>query len=118
MAATLRVHTTLRHPGYEFYDWRKRYGKANEHNGKVPRDHWITDEEKHKILAFFDDNPLEGYRRLAFMMLDRDVVAVSPATVYRVLAQGSRLDRWHKRSSAKGTGFVQPLRPPSPASGR
>lgn len=30
-------------------------------------------------------NPLEGYRWLAFMMLDRDVVRVSPSTVYRVL---------------------------------
>jgi transposase InsO family protein len=95
----------------KFYDWRKRYGKANEHNALVPRDHWITDEERQKILDFFDDNPLEGYRRLAFMMIDRDVVSVSPATVYRVLAQGGRLDRWNKRPSKKGTGFVQPLRP-------
>lgn len=45
------------------------------------------------------------------MMIDRDVVCVSPASVYRVLAQGGRLDRWNKRPSKKGTGFVQPLRP-------
>ena len=95
----------------KFFDWRKRYGKANEHNALVPRDHWITDEERRKILAFFDDHPLEGYRRLAFMMIDRDLVFVSPATVYRVLAQGGRLDRWNKRPSKKGTGFVQPLHP-------
>jgi putative transposase len=95
----------------KFYDWRKRYGRANEHNALVPRDHWITDEERQQILAFFDENPLEGYRRLAFMMIDRDVVYVSPATVYRVLAQGGRLDRWNKRPSKKGTGFVQPLWP-------
>ncbi len=95
----------------KFFDWRKRYGKANEHNALVPRDHWITADERQKILAFFDDNPLEGYRRLAFMMIDRDLVFVSPATVYRVLAQGGRLDRWNKRPSKKGTGFVQPLRP-------
>ncbi len=94
----------------KFFDWRKRYGKANEHNALVPRDHWITDEERRKILAFFDENPLEGYRRLAFMMIDRDVVYVSPSTVYRVLAQGGRLDRWNKRPSKKGTGFTQPLR--------
>ena len=23
----------------KFYDWKQRYGKANEHNGKVPRVH-------------------------------------------------------------------------------
>jgi putative transposase len=33
-------------------------------------------------------NPLEGYRRLTFMMLDADVVAVSPSSVWRVLGQG------------------------------
>lgn len=95
----------------KFFDWRTRYGKANEHKAWVPRDHWITDEERARVLAFFDENPLEGYRRLAFMMIDRDVAFVSPATVYRVLAQGGRLDQWNKRPSKKGTGFVQPERP-------
>lgn len=27
----------------KFYEWRDRYGKANEHNGSIPRDHWILD---------------------------------------------------------------------------
>src|SRR5262245_63816329 len=45
------------------------------------------------------------------MMLDDDVVAVSPATTYRVLAAAGRLDRWARARSKKGTGFVQPLRP-------
>jgi putative transposase len=55
--------------------------------------------------------PLEGYRRLTFMMLDADVVACSPASVYRVLSSAGLLDRWNKKPSKKGTGFVQPLRP-------
>src|ERR1700737_4279889 len=25
----------------KFYSWRDRYGKANEHNALVPRDHWL-----------------------------------------------------------------------------
>jgi len=33
------------------------------------------------IIEFHLKNPLEGYRRLTFMMLDADVVAVSPASV-------------------------------------
>ena len=45
------------------------------------------------------------------MMLDQNVVAVSPATVYRVLAKAGLLDRWNKKVSRKGTGFVQPLAP-------
>jgi hypothetical protein len=94
----------------KFFAWRKRYGKANEHNGLVPRDHWLLDEEKRKIIAFHDRFPLEGYRRLTFMMLDQDVVATSPSSVYRVLAGAGLLDRWNKKPSKKGTGFVQPLR--------
>jgi putative transposase len=43
------------------------------------------------------------------MMLDRDVVAVSPSTVYRVLKRSDRLNTGAKTSSKKGTGFVQPL---------
>jgi transposase InsO family protein len=45
------------------------------------------------------------------MMLDDDVVAVSPASVYRVLKQAGRLDRRRWAPSKKGTGFTQPLRP-------
>ena len=48
---------------------------------------------------------------MTFMMLDADVVAVSPATVYRVLKAAGVLDRWNPKPSLKGTGFVQPLRP-------
>jgi len=45
------------------------------------------------------------------MMLDRDLVAVSPTSVYRVLkAEGLLGNRWQK-PSRKGTGFVQPLAP-------
>lgn len=95
----------------KFRDWRGRYGKANEHNHLVPRDHWLEPWEKEAIVKFFSEYPLEGYRRLCFMMLDQDIVAVSPASVYRVLkAEGLLTNRWNK-PSRKGTGFVQPLAP-------
>src|ERR1700693_5215866 len=58
----------------KFYDWRQRYGRANEHNGWVPRDFWLETWEKEAIIGFHLKNPLEGYRRLTFMMLDHDVV--------------------------------------------
>jgi len=95
----------------KFHTWKQRYGKVNEHNGKIPRDHWLEDWENQAILDYHDRHPLEGYRRLAFMMLDDDVVAVSPATVYRVLKADRRLDRNKFSPSKKGTGFVQPLKP-------
>ena len=95
----------------KFRDWRQRYGKANEHNGNVPRDHWLEPAEKEAIIGFFQRYPLEGYRRLTFMMLDQDVAAASPATVYRVLKKAGLLgSRWNP-PSRKGGGFVQPLQP-------
>lgn len=97
-------------PKARFYEWQRRYGKANEHNGKVPRDHWLEPAERKAIIDFHDKNPLNGYRRLTFMMLDKDIVAASPVTVYRVLKAAGRLDRWKHKPSKKGTGFVQPLR--------
>jgi transposase InsO family protein len=54
-------------------------------------------------------NPLEGYRRLTFMMLDADIVAVSPTSVWRVLGQTGLLSKWNGKPSKKGTGFEQPL---------
>ena len=93
----------------KFYDWRQRYGKVNEHNALIPRDDWLQPWEKQAILDFHDRHPLEGYRRLTFMMLDADVVAVSPSSAYRVLRQAGRLDRHWLKPSKKGTGFVQPL---------
>jgi len=95
----------------KFYEWKGRYGKANEHNGKIPREHWIEAWERQAILDFHDCYPLEGYRRLSFMMLDADVVAVSPSTTYRVLRSAGLLDRWNRKPSRKGTGFVQPEGP-------
>ena len=93
----------------KFYSWRERYGKANEHNGWVPRDFWLEEWEKQAIIAFHWKHPLEGYRRLTFMMLDADIVAVSPSSVWRVLSQAELLSKWKGQPSKKGTGFEQPL---------
>ena len=95
----------------KFYAWRRRYGKVNEHNARVPRDHWLQSWETRSILDFEREYTLEGYRRLAFMMLDRDIVAVSPTSVYRVLKKAGRIRGWNRKPSRKGTGFHQPLGP-------
>ncbi len=92
----------------KYHTWKHRYGKANEHNGQIPRDWWLEDWEKKAIVEYHDKHPLDGYRRLTFMMLDDDIVAVSPSTTYRVLKAARRLDRRPIASSKKGTGFDQP----------
>jgi transposase InsO family protein len=95
----------------KFHDWKRRFGQANEHNALVPRDHWLQAEEQRSILAFHAEHPREGYRRLTYMLLDADLVAASSASVYRVLKEAGRFDRWNRRPTAKGKGFQQPLAP-------
>lgn len=95
----------------KFFAWQKRYGSLNEHNATLPRDHWLEDWERLAIVKFFQEHPLDGYRRLAFMMLDADVVAVSPSTVYRVLSAENLLSRWNPKPNKRGTGFEQPTAP-------
>ena len=92
----------------KFHTWKRRYGSLNLHNGKISRDYWLDDWERVAIVKYHDEHPLEGYRRLTFMMLDDDIVAVSPSTTYRVLKAAGRLDRKCWAPSKKGTGFVQP----------
>lgn len=93
----------------KYHTWQHRYGKANEHNGRVPRDFWLEDWEKAAIIDFHRRHPDHGYRRLTYMMLDEDVVAVAPATVWRVLHNAGLLQRRAWKESAKGKGFEQPL---------
>jgi putative transposase len=57
-------------------DWQKRYQQANKHNCMVVRGNWLTAEERSSIIRYYRLHPDEGYRRLTFMMLDENVVAV------------------------------------------
>ena len=98
-------------PEGTFYSWKQRYGKVNEHNGWIPRDHWLEDWEKQAILDFSWQHPLDGYRRLTYMMLDADIVAASASSVYRVLKLAGVLDRHNPKPSQKGKGFHQPSGP-------
>ena len=95
----------------KFYTWIDRYGKVNEHNAPIPRDFWLENWEREAVIEFAVNNPLEGYRRLTFMMLDQDIVAVSPSSTWRILSQAGLLQKWNRKKSLKGTGFVQPLKP-------
>ena len=82
---------------------------VNEHNCWVPRDFWLDAWEKQAVIEFHLKNPLDGYRRLTFMMLDTDIVAVSPSSVWRVLSQAGLSSKWNGKPSKKGTGFAQPV---------
>ena len=106
-----RLLTWLGIPSSKYYDWCKRYGQNNRHNAQLPRSHWLLDWEKAAILAYQLEHPEEGYRRLAYMMLDANVAAASPSSVYRGLKEGGRLGKRTICPSWKGQGFVQPSAP-------
>ncbi len=93
-----------------FKDWEKRYGKINQHNGQIPRYFWIEECEKEAVIRYYNDHPDDGYRRLTYMMIDDDIVAMSPSSVYRILKQAGLLDNWKKKLSNKGDGFEHPLK--------
>ena len=95
----------------KYHHWKKRYGKVNEHNGLVPRHYWLEAWEKQAIIDYYHQHALDGYRRLSYMLMDKDIVAASPSTVYRTLKSAGLLDQWSPKPSKKGQGFNQPGQP-------
>ncbi len=81
----------------KYHAWKCRYGKVNEHNARVPRDHWLEDWEKRAIAVYARGHPGEGYRRLTYMMMDADIMAASPASVYRVLKDAGLMESWNRK---------------------
>ena len=94
-----------------FYDWKKRLGTENKHNGMIPKGSWILPTERQSIIDYYQKNPLNGCTRLSYMMIDEDVAYVSHNTVYRVLKAEGLLDESSGKPSLKGTGFQQPEKP-------
>lgn len=78
----------------KFYNWKKRYGRVNEHNAWIPRDTWLEDWEKRAIIDYYREHPDEGYRRLTCFFDDLQLLLGRPPT--------SMLDTH---------GFVPPLPP-------
>lgn len=96
----------------KYHEWLRRYKLENNHNGDQPKKNWLLTWERKAIIEYAKDHVGEGYRRLTYMMLDEDVVAVSPSSVYRVLKKAGMLNRWNNvKKSGKGHGFDQPNKP-------
>lgn len=96
----------------KYYQWKKRFGLPNHHNGKIPRDFWLEPWEIDAILECKRRYPFEGYKRLTYMMMDQNIVAVSPSTTYRVLRKAGLTSRWKNNTlKTKKKGFTQPAQP-------
>lgn len=103
----------------KYFEWKDRFGKDNQHNGNLPKSNWLLPWERDAIVEYarghYSENDYhlrDGYRRLTYQMLDEDVAAVSPPTVYRILKAEGLLNRWNTiKTSSKGDGFTQPTAP-------
>ena len=106
--ASSRLCAWLGLPPGKLYEWKRRRGLPNRHNAPIPKDGWLLEWEKQAIVEFAFGHPGEGYRRLAYMMIDVDIVAVSPSSVYRLLRERRVIIPSTGKPSRKGTGFNQP----------
>ena len=78
---------------------------------RPPRCAWqALPEEGEAVLGYALAHPREGYRRLAWMMVDEDVAYLSPTSVYRILDDADLLYRW-KRSRPVGERPAEPTGP-------
>lgn len=93
----------------KLYQWKKRYGQENRHNGSMNKEHWITQAEKEAVIDFYEQHRSEGYRAVAYMMIDADVAYVSCSSVYRILREHDLIRSKKNKPSTKGDGFEQPL---------
>lgn len=92
--------------------WKKRkeMGQLEDRYRALPQLRKATEEEIEKVKAYALSNPKEGYRRLAWMMVDEDIAYLTPSMVYKILKEANLLSRW-KRSQRIGGYNYKPKRP-------
>lgn len=112
--------------------YNSTYGNArssfNNLFNNLPKSNRITPEEKNLIIDYVNNSIHQsiqeraglflrnGYRRIAYEIINKDIAFVSPASVYRILKADLQslglLNRWNtSKTSSKGNGFKQPTEP-------
>jgi transposase InsO family protein len=109
------VHRVLKRLGLprgRYYEWAKRAGEDRlaDRSTAAASVGMILEEEKQAVVRYALAHPKDGYRRLAWQMVDTDVAYVSPSSVYRILNDADLLYRW-KRSRSVGEPPPKPQRP-------
>jgi transposase InsO family protein len=98
--------------GRTYFRWARTKGKVARPAGTLPRGHCLLSEEGAAILAFKRRRPQIGYQRRTWMMVNAGGVAVSPASVHRVLQEAGLLTVWTREAGKEDRqGFVQPTCP-------
>ena len=106
----IRQRLGLSKARYQEWLGRARRAALADRPSRAPAWGLILPAEKQAVIRYALAHPKDGYRRLAWQMVDGDVAYLSPASVYRILDDADLLYRW-KRSSATGTPPPRPTRP-------
>jgi len=95
-----------------YYRWRQRQaqGQLEDQKPEAADLYQALPEEEAAVKQFALEYPRDGYRRLAWMMVDANVAHLSPSSVYRILDRHQLLCRW-KPSQAVGQKPEPPSRP-------
>ena len=92
----------------KYHDWKKEKESVKR---VIPKSHYATEEERMRVVEFKKENMEIGYERLTYLMIDNDVVYLSPSTVYRTLVKAGLNNRWtNPAGEPKKQGFDQPVR--------
>lgn len=94
----------------KYYDWKERYGIKNQ-PVVTPKEFWIPEGEQRVAIEFYKKHYEDGYRAVAFRMIDQNVAFMSSSSLYRILVKHGLMRTKRSKESSKGSGFVQPLRP-------
>lgn len=94
----------------KFSNWKK--GVNPKPKRIIPKIHYSTPEERQKVIEFKREHMNLGYRLLAWIMVDLNIVALSPSTVYRILKKAGLSKVWtNPPGEPKKKGFDQPTKP-------
>jgi hypothetical protein len=92
-------------------EWHRRLDVETKHNHDTPKRNWTTPKETEAIIKFCTENkdPLRGYRYLTWMMVDMNVAAVLPSTVYNMMCRHELFKKRAAPAESKKKGYVQRL---------
>jgi putative transposase len=96
-----------------YYRWRQREAVGDLEDKVVIQpnlDAALADEVK-AVINYALQHPCDGYRRLAYMMIDEDVAHLSPSSVYRILNSEDLLYRYKRSSKSNGKYDFKPMGP-------
>lgn len=96
-----------------YYSWcqRERENRLSDERVNYPRWNTALPEEKQAVIDFALQHPQEGYKRLAWMMVDEGAANLCPSTVYKILSENDLLYRFKRSKPSPGVYNFKPEKP-------